>query len=115
MYYVWNANRAKKTSESKQKAFFFTAKSLKTEWNKHILFLFRCQITEKCTFFGSIGIKARKTETLDLCQLSCPLYEIHKMINLPASVKIFKNKLKSWETDKSCFHLPHLRQREIIN
>ena len=95
----------KKTSESKQKAFFFTAKSLKTEWNKHILFLFRCQITENrvrknitslfhCTFFGSIGIKARKTETLDLCQLSCSLYEIHKMINLPASVTIFKNKLQ---------------------
>ena len=40
--------------------------------------------------------KARKTETLDLCQLPRPLFEIRKMINLPASVKIFKNKLKNW-------------------
>ena len=39
--------------------------------------------------------QASKTETLDLCQLPCPLFEIHKMINLPASVKIFKNKLKN--------------------
>ena len=101
--------------------------SLPNHWKlKDILFLFRYRITENwvrknitilfhCTLFGSVGIKARKTETLDLCQLPCPLYEIQKMINLPASVKIFKNKLKSWETDKSCFHLPHLRQREIIN
>ena len=34
--------------------------------------------------------KASKTETLDLCQLPLPICEIHKMINLPASVKIFK-------------------------
>ena len=39
--------------------------------------------------------KASKTETLDLCQLPRPPFEIHKMINLPASVKIFKNKLKN--------------------
>ena len=39
--------------------------------------------------------KASKTETLDLCQLPRPPFEIHKMINLPASVKI------------SYFHLPH--------
>ena len=51
--------------------------------------------------------KASKTETLDLCQLPRPLFEIHKMINLTASVKIFKNKLRNWETDKSYFHLPH--------
>ena len=38
--------------------------------------------------------KASKTETLDLCQLTHPPDEIHKMINLPASVKIFKSKLK---------------------
>ena len=51
--------------------------------------------------------KVSKTETLDLCQLPRLLFEIHKMINLPASVKIFKNKLKNWETDKSYFHHPH--------
>ena len=28
------------------------------------------------------------------------------MVNLPASDKIFKNKLKNWETDKSYFSLP---------
>ena len=39
--------------------------------------------------------KASITETLDLCQLPRPPYEIHKMINLPASVKIFKNKLRN--------------------
>ena len=39
--------------------------------------------------------KASKTEILDLCQLPRPLCEIHKMINLPASVKIFKNKLRN--------------------
>ena len=33
------------------------------------------------------------------------------MINLPASVKNFKNKLKNRETDKSCFHLPHQGKR----
>ena len=50
--------------------------------------------------------QASKTVTLDLCQLPRPPYEIHKMINLPASVTIFKNKLKNLETDKSYFHLP---------
>ena len=55
--------------------------------------------------------KASKTETLDLCQLPRPPFEIHKMINLPASVKIFKNKLKNRETDKSYFHLPHQAKR----
>ena len=39
--------------------------------------------------------KASKIETLDLCQLTRSPNEIHKMINLPASVKIFKNKLKN--------------------
>ena len=34
---------------------------------------------------------ASKTETLDLCQLSRSPYEIHKIINFPASVKILKN------------------------
>ena len=58
--------------------------------------------------------KASKTETLDLCQLPHPPFEIHKMINLPASVKIFKNKLKNRETDKSIF-TSLIRQREIIN
>ena len=33
------------------------------------------------------------------------------MINLPASVKIFKNKLKNRETDTSYFHLPHQAKR----
>ena len=51
--------------------------------------------------------KTSKTETLDLCQLPRPPFEIRKMINLPASVKIFKNKLKNRETDKFYFHLPH--------
>ena len=51
--------------------------------------------------------KATKTETLDLCQLPRPPFEIHKMINLLASIKIFKNKLKNRETDKSYFYLPH--------
>ena len=32
---------------------------------------------------------------LYLCQLLRPPYEIHKMINLPAAVKIFKDKLKN--------------------
>ena len=49
--------------------------------------------------FSTVLYKASKTETLDLCQLPRPLFEIHKMINLPASVKIFKNKLKNWEAD----------------
>ena len=35
--------------------------------------------------------EASKTEALDLCQLPRPPYEIHEMINLPASVKVFKN------------------------
>ena len=39
--------------------------------------------------------KASKTKTVDLCQLPRPLFEINKMINLPASVKIFKNKVKN--------------------
>ena len=43
---------------------------------------------------------------LDLCQLPLPPYENHKKINLPAFVKIFKNKLKNWETDNLYFHLP---------
>ena len=30
----------------------------------------------------------------------------------PASVKIFKNKLKNRETDKSYFHLPHQSRRK---
>ena len=34
--------------------------------------------------------QASKTETLDLCQLPRPPFEIHKMINLPASVKTEK-------------------------
>ena len=55
--------------------------------------------------------KASKTETLDLCQLPRPPFEIHKMINLPAPVKIFKYKLKNWETDKSYFHLSHQAKR----
>ena len=38
--------------------------------------------------------KGSKTEILDLCQLPHPKYEIHEMIDLSASVKIFKNKLK---------------------
>ena len=58
-----------------------------------------------------MGNKASKTETLDLCQLPRPLFEIHKMINLPASVKIFKNELKNWETDKSYFYFPHQAKR----
>mgnify|MGYP001802993032 CR=1 FL=1 len=58
-----------------------------------------------CADFFDIGLshpqvqkfeicKASKTEILDLFQLPRPKYEIHKMINLPDSVKIFKNKLK---------------------
>ena len=46
-----------------------------------------------------------------MCQLPRPLFEIHKMINLLASVKIFKNKLKNRETDKFYFHLPHHAKR----
>ena len=46
-------------------------------------------------YIQQIFHKASKTETLDLCQLPRPPNEIHKMINLPASVKIFKNKLKN--------------------
>mgnify|MGYP001801181175 CR=1 FL=1 len=36
-----------------------------------------------------------------------PLYEIHKMINLPASVKFYENKPKNCKTV--------IRQREITN
>ena len=61
--------------------------------------------------FFNFSYKASKTETLDLCQLPRPPFEIHKMINLPASVKIFKNKLNKRETDKSYFHLPHHAKR----
>ena len=46
-----------------------------------------------------------------MCQLPRPPYEIHKMIYLRASVKIFKNKMKIWETDKSYFHFPHWAKR----
>ena len=55
--------------------------------------------------------KASKTETLDMCQLPRSPFEIHKMINLPASVKIFKNKLKTRANDKFYFHLPHQAKR----
>ena len=49
-------------------------------------------IVSQCTYD-----KASKTVTLDMCQcqLPRPPYEIHKMMNLPASVTIFKNKLKN--------------------
>ena len=49
--------------------------------------------------------KANKTERLEVCQLPRPLYEIHKIIYLPASVKFFKDKMKNLETDESCFQL----------
>ena len=64
-------------------------------------------------WFDTLSIlhETSKTETLDLCQLPRPPYEIHKTINLPASVTIFKNKLKNWEIDKSYFHLPHQANR----
>ena len=54
------------------------------------------QATHKTQAFQiGLNYKASKTETLDLCQLPRPLVEIQKMINLPASVKIFKNKLRN--------------------
>ena len=37
--------------------------------------------------------KASKTERLDQCQLPRTSYEIHKIIYLPASMKLFKNKM----------------------
>ena len=42
------------------------------------------------TLYIISSTKAGKTETLDLCQLTRPPYQINKMINLPATVKNFK-------------------------
>ena len=58
---------------------------------------------------------ASKTETLDLCQLPCPLYEIHRRItiNLPASIKTFQKiteKLSNWQ---NVIFTYLIRQREI--
>ena len=41
------------------------------------------------TLYIISSTKAGKTETFGLCQLTRP-YQINKMINLPATVKIFK-------------------------
>ena len=45
-------------------------------------------------FNAIVLYNASKTGTLDLCQLPRPPHEIHKKINLPASVKISKIKLE---------------------
>ena len=58
--------------------------------------------------------KASKTEALDLCQLPCPPYEIHKMIYLPASVKDFKSKLKTEKLINPIF-TSLIGHREMIN
>ena len=59
------------------------------------------------TLYIISSTKAGKTETLDLCQLTRPPYQINKMINLLATrSKFSKNKLKNWETDNSYFYLP---------
>ena len=63
--------------------------------------------TQKHKTTYDIVSSGEQTDTFDLCQLPRPPYEIHKMIYLPASVKIFKNKLKNLETDESYFHLLH--------
>ena len=47
----------------------------------------------------TVYYRASKSETLDLSLLPCPPYEIHKMICLPSSIKILKNKLQNWETE----------------
>ena len=41
-------------------------------------------------------------------------YEIRKMMNLPASIRILKSELNNWETDKSYFHLPHQRNNKLV-
>ena len=72
-----------------------------------------CCVACVVTFLYHLHHKASKTETLGLCQLPRPPDEIHKVIYLPASVKIFKNKLKNRQTDISYFHLSH--QAKINN
>ena len=55
-------------NETKTLSFCFTAKSLKTEWNKNILFLFHCQITgnwvkQKHFVFVSMQSHWQRSET----------------------------------------------------
>ena len=71
----------------------------------------------KGTMVHSTGTsKASKSEALDLCQLPCPPYEIHKMIYmyLPVSVKVFKNKLKTEKLINPIF-TSLIRHRKMIN
>ena len=69
-----------------------------------------CSINDPYSNLLILGKQNWNIRSVCVSSLVSP-FEIHKMINLPASVKFFKNKLKNRETDKSYFHLPHQAKR----
>ena len=92
-------------------AFVKSTTELKLIWVRNSSAITMVQIqkmeTQKHKTIFDIFTSGKQTETNDLCQLPCPPHEIHKMIYLPPSVKILKNKLKNLETDESYFYLLH--------